>query len=301
MNGEELGCYRLVDILHTGRKSVIYRAHDEWMNREVAVKMLSLDLAHDVRALQCFNHEAKAAGNIVHPNVITAFDFGMHSDTMQAYLVLEYVDGRNLAQVVTDEGALDAERVVDIFVQACDAMSAAHDDKVLHCDLKPSHIMLVKTTHVPDFVKIVDFGRAKMMDSGGKSLQSNEVSGTPFYMSPEQFMAQSLDARSDVYAMGCSMYEALTGHPPLEGNHAVETMYKVTQEIPKPFSEIRPDLNIPQEIESVVMRALEKDPEDRYQSMAKMRDALLSYRHPVRMAKFNLFAGIGSLMRSRKN
>jgi tetratricopeptide (TPR) repeat protein len=148
----------------------------------------------------------------------------------------------------------------------------------LHRDLKPSNIMLVQTKDEPDFVKIVDFGIAKMLPESGKDVQltqTGEVFGSPLYMSPEQFIGRKLDVRTDIYAMGCVMYEALMGKPPIVGEHVLETMYKHMNEVPKKFAEQRPELKIAQKIENVVLRALEKEPENRYQTMSEMRDDLL--------------------------
>src|SRR6185369_9731162 len=141
-----------------------------------------------------------------------AYDFGVAPDTEQPFLVMEYLQGRSLSEVIDAERSIDYERAVNIFIQACEALAAAHAKDVLHRDLKPSNIMLIQTKDQPDFVKIVDFGIAKMMPGSGKEVQltqTGEVFGSPLYMSPEQFVGRKVDTRSDIYSMGCVMYEAL--------------------------------------------------------------------------------------------
>jgi serine/threonine protein kinase len=281
MLGQTLGCYKIVEVIGRGGMGIIYKAHDQWMDRTIAIKMLHQHLVHDPQSLQRFNQEAKAAGNIEHPNVIQAYDFGVAPSTDQPFLVMEYLQGKSLADVIEDEKQIDAERSVNIFIQASEALAAAHAKNVLHRDLKPSNIMLIQTKDQPDFVKIVDFGIAKLLPGSGKEVQltqTGEVFGSPLYMSPEQFVGRKVDTRSDIYSMGCVMYESLIGKPPVAGDHVLETMYKHMNEVPKRFSEVRPDLKISPRLEAVVMRALEKDPEHRYQSMTELHDDLMLTR-----------------------
>ncbi len=277
MLGQTLGCYKIVEIIGRGGMGAIYKAHDQWMDRTIAIKMLHQHLLHDPQSVHRFNQEAKAAGKIEHQNVIQAYDFGVAS-TGQPFLVMEYLQGKSLADVIEAEGQIDPERAVNIFIQVCEALAAAHAKNVLHRDLKPSNIMLISTRDQADFVKIVDFGIAKMMPGSGKELnltQTGEVFGSPLYMSPEQFIGRKVDLRSDIYSMGCVMYEALMGKPPIVGEHVLETMYKHINEPPKRFNEFRPGLKISAKLEAVIMRALEKEPDQRYQSMAELHDDLL--------------------------
>jgi serine/threonine protein kinase len=277
MIGKTLGCYKIVEVIGRGGMGIIYKAHDQWMDRTIAIKMLHQHLVHDPQSIQRFNQEAKAAGNIEHPNVIQAYDFGVAPDTEQPFLVMEYLQGRSLSEVIEAENRIDYERSVNIFIQACEALAAAHAKDVLHRDLKPSNIMLIQTKDQPDFVKIVDFGIAKMMPGSGKEMQltqTGEVFGSPLYMSPEQFVGRKVDRRSDIYAMGCVMYEALMGKPPIVGEHVLETMYKHMNEKPKKFAEVRPELKISPKVEAIVLRCLEKDPDQRFQTMSELHDEL---------------------------
>ncbi len=278
MIGKTLGCYKVVEVIGRGGMGIIYKAHDQWMDRTIAIKMLHRHLVDDEQAVKRFNQEAKAAGNIEHPNVIQAYDFGIAPDTEQPFLVMEYLEGKSLSEVIEAESRLEVERTVNIMIQACEALSAAHAKDVLHRDLKPSNIMLMKTKDQADFVKIVDFGIAKMMPSSGKEMQltqTGEVFGSPLYMSPEQFVGRKVERTSDIYAMGCVMYEALMGKPPIVGEHVLETMYKHMNEKPKKFSEVRPEVKIPAKIEAIVMRCMEKEPIQRYQTMAELHDDLM--------------------------
>lgn len=278
MLGQTLGCYKVVEVIGRGGMGIIYKAHDQWMDRTIAIKMLHQHLVHDQQSLLRFNQEAKAAGNIEHPNVIQAYDFGVAPITEQPFLVMEYLQGRSLSDLIEGEGQIESERGVNIFIQACEALAAAHAKNVLHRDLKPSNIMLIQTKDQPDFVKIVDFGIAKLLPGSGKEMQltqTGEVFGSPLYMSPEQFIGRKIDHRSDIYSLGCVMYEALMGKPPIVGEHVLETMYKHINEPPKRFSEMRSELKISPKLEAVVMRALEKDADQRYQNMSELHDDLM--------------------------
>jgi hypothetical protein len=191
---------------------------------------------------------------------------------------MDFLEGESLADIIRRDKQVPVKRMIPIFMQACEALEHAHQKGVIHRDLKSSNIMLIDFEGKKDFVKVVDFGIAKLMPSSGKQsqnlTQTGEVFGSPIYMSPEQCMAQSLDARSDIYSMGAMMYESLTGQPPLMGNSIIDTMQMHMSTPPKPFRESRPDLDIPEALERVVLKALAKKPEQRYQSMQELRDAM---------------------------
>lgn len=272
------GTYEIQDAIGRGGMGVVYKARDILMERTVAIKMLHAHLARDQQSVQRFKQEARAASAMNHNNVITVFDFGI-SENHQPFLIMDYIQGRSLSTLIDEAKGLPHERAVHIFAQVCDALHAAHSKGVIHRDLKPSNIMIVQTRDDPDFVKIVDFGIAKLLPSSGKQAQNltqtGELFGSPLYMSPEQFLGKRLDERTDIYAMGCVMYEALIGKPPFTGEHVLETMYKHINEPPVKFSAARPDLKIPPKLEAIVMRALEKDEDQRFQKMAELRDTLL--------------------------
>ncbi len=269
--------YKVVEEVGRGGMSAVYKGIHELMDRTVAIKVLLPQLVSDQISIKRFQQEAQAASHLQHPNVITVYDYGFVASG-QPYLVMDFLEGESLSDIIRRDKQVPVKRMIPIFMQACEALEHAHQKGVIHRDLKSSNIMLIDFEGKKDFVKVVDFGIAKLMPSSGKQsqnlTQTGEVFGSPIYMSPEQCMAQSLDARSDIYSMGAMMYESLTGQPPLMGNSIIDTMQMHMSTPPKPFKETRPDLEIPETLERVVLKALAKKPEQRYQSMQELRDAL---------------------------
>lgn len=269
--------YKVVEEVGRGGMSAVYKGIHELMDRTVAIKVLLPQLVSDQISIKRFQQEAQAASHLQHPNVITVYDYGFVASG-QPYLVMDFLEGESLADIIRRDKQVPVKRMIPIFMQGCEALEHAHQKGVIHRDLKSSNIMLIDFEGKKDFVKVVDFGIAKLMPSSGKQsqnlTQTGEVFGSPIYMSPEQCMAQSLDARSDIYSMGAMMYESLTGQPPLMGNSIIDTMQMHMSTPPKPFRESRPDLDIPEALERVVLKALAKKPEQRYQSMQELRDAL---------------------------
>jgi serine/threonine-protein kinase len=269
--------YLIMSVIGHGGMGVVYKARHELMDRIVAIKMLQSQLISDSMSVKRFQQEARAASKLKHPNVITLYDFGV-SPTGQPYLVMDYLEGVSLADVIKKEGQVGVDRSVKIFGQACSALDHAHKQGVIHRDLKPGNIMLVEDDQDKDCVKVVDFGVAKLLWGGEEEnqrlTQTGEVCGSPVYMSPEQCQGQKLDQRSDVYSMGVVMYEALTGRLPLLGKTMVDTMSKHISEMPQSFGVVRPDLYIPERLEAVIFRALAKDPASRLQSMEEFEQEL---------------------------
>ncbi len=204
-------------------------------------------------------------------------DYGLTAEGAP-YLVMDFVEGISLLDVLLRDGALNSALVLELFEQICDGLAYAHCEGVVHRDIKPSNIILTRTATGAPQIKIVDFGIAKIVshDNGEHELtQTGEVFGSPMYMSPEQCEGQrELDARSDIYSVACVMYEALTGQPPFIGANAIQTMYKQINEAPSPMDGANRRLKIPQALENVVMRALEKKPSERHQSMEELRNDL---------------------------
>ena len=264
------GQYEILSILGKGGMSVVYRARHRLMDRIVAIKVLQGDA--EAIAIERFKQEAKSASLLNHPNIISIYDFGIFGE--QAYLVMDCLEGKTLADVLETEGHLNADRAVKLFRQACLALENAHKHGVIHRDLKPSNICLVPDENGHEHLKIVDFGIAKLMNKTGlqqlQLTQTGEVFGSPLYMSPEQCTGKSLDNRSDIYSLGCLMYESLTGKPPIVGTTTYETMALHVSGKPEPFNKIAPELKINPSIEALVFRCLEKRPIDRYQSAAEI-------------------------------
>ncbi|HEY9714912.1 MAG TPA: serine/threonine-protein kinase, partial [Chroococcales cyanobacterium] len=269
--------YSIIEEVGRGGMSIVYKGRHELMDRTVAVKMLQAQLVEDQTSIKRFQQEAKAASCLTHPNVITVYDFGI-APTGQPYLVMDFLEGESLIDIIKRDNHVEVSRVLNLFIQACDALEHAHQKGVLHRDLKSSNIMLIDFEGKKDVVKVVDFGIAKLMPSSGKQsqnlTQTGEIFGSPIYMSPEQCLGQPLDVRSDVYSMGTMLYESLTGDPPLMGDTVVATMQMHVASQPPSFEEMRPDLYVPPLLEAACMKALQKKPADRFQSMEEFKLAL---------------------------
>jgi serine/threonine protein kinase len=268
------GRYEITDRAGAGGMSDVYFGRHLLMERKVAIKVLKVQVeANDENFLR-FKQEAKALGLLAHPNIVTVFDFGISQDGLP-YLVMDHLVGQTLADVVDDTGPVPYQRLVPILLQCCDAIAYAHEQGLIHRDLKPSNIMLLKSNSDVDFVKILDFGIAKCVGSQ-KLTKTGEVFGSPYYMSPEQCLSRELDARSDIYSLGCLAYEALTGIPPLTGDSVLETMNKHLQEVPPAMTEVNPDVKLPFALQISILRTLEKDPAARHQSMDELKDELIA-------------------------
>ncbi|MBX9770632.1 MAG: serine/threonine-protein kinase [Candidatus Obscuribacterales bacterium] len=272
------GRYKILSKIGRGGMSVVYKGQHLLMDRIVAIKMLHADLISDPVTISRFQQEAKAVSSLTHPNVILIFDFGLSSQGLP-YLVMDYLQGESLSDILKRQGHLPVKRCVEIFTQACDALTHAHHKGIIHRDIKPANIMLTIDEDQHEIVKVVDFGIAKMLPRDGeeaiKLTQTGEIFGTPLYMSPEQIMGRQLDVRSDIYSLGCVIYESLTGRPPCLGNNAMDTMNKHLAMEPPHFVDALPEEYIPEAIEAVVWKALAKDPEKRYQTMNEFKQDLL--------------------------
>lgn len=268
-----MGKYDIIDVIGHGGMGVVYKGRQVLMDRTVAIKMLQSQHIADSMSVKRFHQEGKAASKMNHPHVITVYDFGVTPTSGQPFIVMDYLLGTDLSQIIKEEGQLGVERSLKILAQSTDALDHAHRMGVIHRDLKPSNIMLIDYEDEKDYVKVVDFGVAKLISAGGEQqrlTQMGEVCGSPVYMSPEQCQGLELDSRSDIYSMGIVIYETLTGRLPILGKTMVETMSKHITEPPPRFTEVRPDLYIPERLEAVVFKALSKNREDRHQSMAEL-------------------------------
>ncbi len=268
------GKYEMLAQIGQGGMGVVYKARHTLLNKIVAVKMLHPHLVGISTNQLRFKQEAEAASRINHPNVVAVHDFGVTEDG-KPFIVMDYIEGRLLSDVLLD-GQLPFERFIHIFMQTCDALEHAHKKGIIHRDLKPSNIILVPSAGDPDFVKIVDFGIAKLLsETDSKAVtQTGETIGSPQYMSPEQCLGQKMDVRSDIYSMGCLMYQALSGKPPVDGESVFEIMYRQINEVPAGFRVLRPDIGNVERLEATVFKAVSKSPSERYQSMSALKDAL---------------------------
>jgi serine/threonine protein kinase len=275
--------YQILSVIGQGGFGIVYKARHSLMGRTVAIKVLHEEIP-DSLLMRRFQLEAQAASNLSHPNIVTVYDFGASANN-QLFLVMDFLEGTDLDETLRSEGRLAVSRSLNIFIQAADALEHAHQRGVIHRDLKPSNIMLATTDGAADFVKIVDFGLAKLAAVNGERLtQTGDLLGTPLYMSPEQCLGEPLDPRSDIYALGCIMYRVLTGHLPIEGKNVLATLYQQISAVPVPFSTSAPGLDIPASVEKIVLKCLQKDPAARFQSMSELGREL-------RNSQANLFAG----------
>jgi serine/threonine-protein kinase len=264
--------YEVGDILGFGGMSEVHLARDLRLHRDVAVKVLRADLARDPSFYLRFRREAQNAAALNHPSIVAVYDTG-EAETPSGplpYIVMEYVDGVTLRDIVHTEGPVPTRRAIEIIADACQALNFSHQNGIIHRDVKPANIM-ISTTNA---VKVMDFGIARAIADGGNSVtQTAAVIGTAQYLSPEQARGDSVDARSDVYSLGCVLYEMITGEPPFTGDSPVAVAYQHVREDPIPPSErhegISPDLD------AVVLKALAKNPDNRYQTAAEMRTDLV--------------------------
>ncbi|HEY9683301.1 MAG TPA: serine/threonine-protein kinase [Drouetiella sp.] len=269
--------YEIIDVLGRGGMSVVYKAQQVFMQNFVAIKVLHQTLNSDPTSFDRFKQEAVAAISIRDKNVIQVLDFGISDD--KAFLIMEYLEGQDLADWLLKNGDMEVERALKIFVQACSGLAHAHAKGVIHRDLKPGNLFLMKDVDGSDLVKIVDFGIAKIESNNKANSQSltqpGEVFGSPLYMSPEQCQGKTLDARSDIYSLGCVLYETLTGMPPLMGINSFETMNKHVGEQPLPVRGCVPNKDIPQALDDCIIKALQKNPDLRQQTMQEFKQELI--------------------------
>ena len=268
--------YEILEVVGGGGMGLIYKARHTLMKRIVAVKMMHAQYVSSSGNLMRFQLEAQAASALSHPNILTVYDFGLTPEG-SPYLVMDFLEGTNLAEVLDEQGFLPPLRAAHIFAQAADALGHAHSKGVIHRDLKPGNIMLVANEKDADFVKIVDFGIAKLLLPQGESAnltKTGEVFGSPLYMSPEQCRGISADNRSDIYSLGCVMFRALSGSSPFVGQDPMQCMYKHVNELPPPIFDINPDSEVPAGLEAIVLKCLAKEPEARFQTMFELKEAL---------------------------
>ncbi|HEY9717895.1 MAG TPA: protein kinase [Trichormus sp.] len=267
--------YELLEVIGKGGMGLVYRARHNMMNRIVAIKVLNKAHITDTASLKRFQIEAQAASALSMAHILTVFDFGVAIDG-QPYMVMDLLQGPSLDKVLETEGRLSTERAVRICIQVCEALAHAHAKGIIHRDIKPSNIILVQNEEQPDFVKIVDFGIAKLLNPTDPDLagltRTGEVFGSPLYMSPEQWHAQKLDARTDIYSLGAVMYRALCGRFMFDKCDVVQLMYKHISQVPQPFANF--GVAVPESVEAIVFKALEKLPDNRFQSMSQMSQAL---------------------------
>ena len=275
--GEQLfGEYTITSLLGEGAIGAVYQARHNTIGKDIAIKVLHERSARDEETVQRFEREALAISMLNHPNIIRVLIFG-RSDEGLLYLAMEHVEGVPLRQFLTAEG-LDEIQAIHIFTQLCSALQEAHDMGIIHRDLKPENILLTEEREEDNVVKILDFGMAKLLDTNEeikkqKLSKSGVVYGTPGYVSPEQAQALELDHRSDIYSLGCILYETLAGVRPYVAKSAAQMLAAHVHEEPRPLSEVASgEVSLP--MQRIIARAMAKDPDDRFQNARTMLHAL---------------------------
>jgi len=267
------GRYQVGELLGYGGMAEVHRGRDLRLGRDVAIKLLRTDLARDETFQIRFRREAQNAASLNHPAIVAVYDTGEETaptgETIP-FIVMEFVNGRTLKEVLTAEGPLMPRRALEIIADTCAALEFSHRHGIIHRDIKPGNVMLTPTGQV----KVMDFGIARALASGATTMtQTSAVIGTAQYLSPEQARGEAVDARSDVYATGCVLYELVTGHPPFVGDNPVSVAYQHVREDPRPPSDSNRD--VPPDVDAVVLKALAKNRMNRYQSAAEMRADVL--------------------------
>jgi beta-lactam-binding protein with PASTA domain len=266
------GRYELGDLLGYGGMAEVHRSRDLRLDRDVAIKVLRTDFLRDNGFQSRFRREAQNAASLNHPAIVAVYDTGDEptADGSLPYIVMEFVEGRTLKEVLNDEGRLMPQRALEVVADACSALEFSHRNGIVHRDIKPANVMMTRG----GAVKVMDFGIARALAAGASTMtQTSAVIGTAQYLSPEQARGESVDARSDVYSTGCMLYELLVGEPPFTGDNPVAVAYQHVREDPIPPSERAPDVSA--DMDAIVLKAMAKNPANRYQSAAEMRADLL--------------------------
>ena len=281
--------YHVIKKLGEGGMGQVYLAEHVKMGRRCAIKVMSPSMVHDPDAVARFNREATNASHISHPNVCAVYDFGETTDGL-IYLIMEFVEGEPLTDLLARAGALPPAQATAIFKQTADALQAAHDLGIVHRDLKPDNIMIARGRDGSDQVKVVDFGIAKAVggdETGQKVTKTGLVVGTPEFMSPEQLSGDKVDGRSDLYSLGLVYFQMLTGQLPFQAETVQETMIKRLTDEPAKLGPTRPDLVFPSGLQEVLDAALVRTPAERYQTVAKFAEdvvGVVQLRRPTRGA-----------------
>ncbi len=288
-----LGQYHIEKKLGEGGMGMVYQADQPAMSRKAAIKILRPEMASEDQ-IQRFQREAQALANIEHPHIIRVYNFGTLDDGA-LYMAMEFVQGREMDKELEQNGRMEWERAVNVSIQAADALVEAHRHGIVHRDLKPENILLMEWRESTDYVKVLDFGIAKVLDNS-QVLESSAtvmgvIHGTPMYMSPEQARGDKVDHRSDIYSLGIVLYAMMTGELPIKSNTLVGYIIAHQQDPPSAISQYVQ--GVPKDLETITSRMLEKQPEDRYQTMQEVLDEFRALVAPPPPKRTGLKVAIG--------
>jgi serine/threonine-protein kinase len=277
MPAHKFGRYEVIEEIGKGAMGVVYRAHDPLLDRTVAVKTINMDLAQEEQAEYeaRFYQEARAAGGLNHPNIVTVYDIGKSGNT--AYMAMEFLDGSELRALLADRKPLPLAQALDIAAQIAAGLAYAHERGIVHRDIKPANIMITRS----GIVKITDFGIARMRSASVRT-QTGVVLGSPRYLSPEQVVGKRADARSDLFALGVILYEMATGRAPFAGEDVSSIMFQILNFVPPAPGSFVP--GVPQMFDFIVAKALAKSPDERYASAAELARDLRECRERLAAA-----------------
>ena len=265
------GAFKIVSMIGMGGMGVVYLADHIALNRKFALKVLSPNLVNEQSWLR-FQSEAKTIASLNHPIFVKVYDLGIHAKTVPFYS-MDYLEGSSLEEILATQGRLQLEPALETFLEVLDGLAYAHRNNIVHRDLKPGNIMLCTANGITS-VKVLDFGISKFIGSDTRKMQhltsAGEIFGSPFYMSPEQCVGGTVDARSDIYSIGCTLFETLTGYVPYEANTAIETVLMHQEQKPPLISDVVPDAQYPPSLDLVLGKCLAKLPQDRYQSAKEL-------------------------------
>ncbi|MGD9680609.1 MAG: protein kinase [Candidatus Obscuribacterales bacterium] len=269
--------YEVLAAVGRGGMGTVFKVRDLSLDKIMAIKLLQKELAEDAAARKRFAQEVEAASHLTHPNLVSIYGHG-ETDKGIPYLIMDYIEGESLADVIERDGRLEPERALEIFSQVAEAVSHAHQQNIIHRDIKPTNVILSKGDDDVEIARVVDFGIAKVLPSASRETrdltQTGEVFGSPHYMSPEQCLGFMLDQRSDIYSFGCLMYETLSGAPPFGGSNPIQLVVKhIHDDAPSFPAELKGNRTM-QSLESVIMHCLEKDQQARFPSIEELKQDL---------------------------
>jgi serine/threonine-protein kinase len=267
------GRYKIESVLGEGGMGIVYLARHKVIDKKVAIKVLRADMAREKEITDRFLQEAKAASSIGNPHIIDISDFG-HLPDGSTYFVMEWLDGKPLSKALEETKPLPVARLANVARQIAEALASAHQRSIVHRDLKPDNIFLIKRGSEPDFVKILDFGIAKVSSGTSKLTRAGSVFGTPHYMSPEQAAGSTVDSRTDIYALGVILYEMASGRVPFDADNFMGILTQHMYKAPVPIRALVPAHDVPPGLEAIILKALSKKPEQRYQTMEELSQDL---------------------------